>query len=83
MKKYAALPPMLAPRLISREAAAAYLSIGTTKFDEMVRDRRMPAPKRIDGRKLWDLRQLDEAADNLPTDGHDEADETWADIDAA
>lgn len=57
------------PRLVSREAAAAYVGIGATKFDELVQSNRMPKPKRIDARKLWDLRQLDAAVDDLPVDG--------------
>lgn len=34
------------PRGLSREEAARSIGVGTTKFDEMVRDRRMPRPKR-------------------------------------
>ncbi len=68
MAKPTKLPDTLRPRLICREAAAAFLSIGATKFDELVQDRRMPPPKRIDGRKLWCVRALDAAADALPDD---------------
>jgi len=32
-----------------------------TKFDEMVVDGRMPKPKRIDSRTVWDRIKLDEA----------------------
>ena len=32
----------------------------------MVRDGRMPGPKQIDARKVWDLRKLDIAFDALP-----------------
>ncbi|MGA9659519.1 MAG: hypothetical protein WBQ60_10515 [Asticcacaulis sp.] len=39
-----------------------------TKFDEMVSDGRMPAPKRVDRRVLWDRWALDLAFDNLPND---------------
>jgi excisionase family DNA binding protein len=39
-----------APRGLSRDEAARYIGVGTTKFDEMVADGRMPRPKRIDGR---------------------------------
>ena len=62
-----ALPATLAPRLIGREAAAAYLQIGRTKFDELVKDGRMPRPKCIDGRRLWDVRAIDIAVDELPS----------------
>jgi hypothetical protein len=35
----------------------------------MVGDGRMPAPRRIDARKIWDIRDLDLAFDSLPRDG--------------
>ncbi len=55
------LPPSLPPRGLSRVQAAEYVGIGATKFDEMVSDGRMPKPKRIDGRTIWDRIKLDEA----------------------
>jgi hypothetical protein len=63
------LPPSLAPRGLSRVQAAAYIGVGATKFDEMVDDGRMPRPKRIDGRIVWDRVKLDEAFDALGEDG--------------
>lgn len=69
MPRHSPLPPTLAPRLISREAAAAYAGVGATKFDQLVKDGRMPKWRRIDGRKLWDVRLLDSAIDDLPIDG--------------
>jgi len=55
------LPLSLAPRGLSRAQAAEYIGVGVTKFDEMVDDGRMPKPKRIDGRSVWDRMKLDEA----------------------
>ena len=55
-------------RGLSRGEAAMYIGISASKFDELVRDHRMPGPKRIDGRKIWDVRQLDLAFDSLPDD---------------
>lgn len=55
------LPPSLPPRGLSRGQAAEYIGVGCTKFDEMVGDGRMPRPKRIDSRCVWDRVQLDEA----------------------
>jgi predicted DNA-binding transcriptional regulator AlpA len=54
------LPLSLAPRGLSRVQAAEYIGVGVTKFDEMVGDGRMPRPKRIDGRNVWDRIKLDE-----------------------
>jgi predicted DNA-binding transcriptional regulator AlpA len=81
-----ALPPTLAPRLISRVAAAAYVNVSPTTFDEMVKDGRMPKPKRLGGRrKAWDVRALDAAVDNLPVENNDNDNdnETWDNVDAA
>jgi len=55
------LPVSLPPRGLSRVQAAEYIGVGVTKFDEMVMDGRMPKPKRIDGRTVWDRIKLDEA----------------------
>jgi predicted DNA-binding transcriptional regulator AlpA len=87
MARQAALPPTLAPRLVSREGAAAYACISPNKFDEMVRDGRMPKARRIDARKVWDIRELDAAIDGLPVDGSAAQNAPslsgWEDIDAA
>lgn len=68
-RKYEALPPSLPPRGLCREAAARYIGISPTKFDEMVDDGRMPGPKRIDTRKVWDRSALDVAFEALPAEG--------------
>jgi hypothetical protein len=43
-----------------------YLGISPSKFDELVKDGRMPRCRLIDARKLWDLHELDMAFDELP-----------------
>lgn len=60
-----ALPAGLAPRGLNRVEAAAYIGISPRKFDELVEDGRMPPAVQIDGRKVWDLRELDLAFDRL------------------
>lgn len=57
------------PRGFSREEAARYVGVGTTKFDEMIADRRMPKPRQIDGRTVWDRVELDMAFSELPHQG--------------
>ena len=70
----------LPPRGISRVEAAAYVGVSPSKFDEMVRDHRMPNPKRIDCRKVWDLRDLDLAFDALPYEDATAGSTTWDDF---
>jgi predicted DNA-binding transcriptional regulator AlpA len=67
-KTISRLPLSLAPRGLSRAQAAEYIGVGTTKFDEMVGDGRMPRAKQIDGRLVWDRIKLDEAFDALDDD---------------
>lgn len=57
-----------APRGLSREEAARYVGVGSTKFEEMVKDGRMPRPKRIDGRVIWDRLRIEAAFSDLPED---------------
>lgn len=56
-------------RGLSRDVSAVYIGVSTRKFDEMVRDGRMPKPKEIDARRVWDIRALDSAFDALPGEG--------------
>lgn len=60
------LPLSLPPRGLSREQAAAYLGISPNTFNDMVDDGRMPGPKVINRRRVWDRHALDLAFDALP-----------------
>jgi predicted DNA-binding transcriptional regulator AlpA len=53
-------------RGLSRTEAAMYVGISPSKFDELVDDNRMPKPRLIDCRKVWDVHELDLAFDELP-----------------
>lgn len=63
---------------MARETAARYVGLGTTKFDQMVLDGRMPKPKRIDGRLVWDRLLLDAAFDDLSNQPANQIDEILA-----
>lgn len=77
MPKPHVLPLSLPPRGLSRVMAAQYLNVSPVKFDEMVRDGRMPPAKRIDSRKIWDRVALDFAFDALPEDGETPVANPW------
>ncbi len=64
--------PLPTRRGLSRVEAAGYIGVGASKFDAMVADGRMPKPKKIDGRRVWDVRSLDRSFDALP--GGDDSD---------
>lgn len=66
-------------RGLSRIEAAMYVGISPTKFDEMVVDSRMPTARRIDGRKVWDVRELDLSFDALPREDSPATGTSWDD----
>ena len=79
-----ALPPTLAPRLINREAAAAYVNVSPNTFDEMVKIGKMPSPKRLTARRFgYDVRALDLAVDSLPVGGHNRIRRDYGDFSVA
>lgn len=61
------------PRGLSRDEAARYVGIGTTLFDAMVLDGRMPHPRTINSRVIWDRLELDDAFNELPHRGREPA----------
>ena len=63
------LPISLPPLGLSREQAAAYIGISPSLFDVLVGDGRMPLPKRINRRRLWDRRTIESAFAALPDSG--------------
>lgn len=88
MPRQTALPPSLAPRLIDREASAAYVCVSPNTFDEMVARKQMPKAKVLSARRVaWDVRELNAAIDALPHNGEDESliadDEGWTEHNAS
>src|SRR4051794_31490813 len=77
-RKRDVLPASLAPRGLSREEAAAYIGVSATLFYALVADGRMPQPKRINSRKVWDRFLLDPA---FEASDDDQGDSNWADVD--
>jgi hypothetical protein len=69
-QRTSALPVGVMPRGLSRIQAAEYIGVSASLFDEMVRDGRMPGPKCINCRRVWDVRQLDSAFAALPDSEH-------------
>lgn len=72
------LPLSLAPRGLSRAEAAAYVGVSPSLFDLLVSDGRMPAPKRINSRTVWDRKKLDQAFELIP-DGKTVENNPWDD----
>ena len=72
-----ALPRSLPPIGLSREVAAAFIDVSPSKFDEMVKDGRMPKPKKIDARRVWSRTAVEKKFAALPGDDGEQEDE-WA-----
>jgi hypothetical protein len=71
------LPPSLARRGLSRVQAAAYIGMSPSLFDKLVGDGRMPCPKAVNSRVIWDRLKLDEAFEALPDRDGEEPDNPW------
>lgn len=78
------LPSSLPPRGLCRVEAAAYVGVSPSLFDMMVSDKRMPKPKVINSRTVWDRLKLDQAFAALPDkDGAADIKNPWDDEEAA
>lgn len=69
--------PLPVTRGLNRVQAAAYVGVSTSLFDEMVNDARMPKPKRVNARTIWDRQALDRAFDRLPGGDVTDDDGEW------
>jgi hypothetical protein len=55
------LPPNVEPLAVCREEAADIWGVGTTTFDELVKEGIIDPPIHVRGRRLWDLAALKRA----------------------
>jgi hypothetical protein len=63
------LPPGIVPYAVGKQAAAALISISAGFFDKLVGDGRMPEPRELDGRVLWDSEEVKAAWRAIPKRG--------------
>jgi Predicted transcriptional regulator len=80
MSRVAASARPIPRRGLRRDEAAAYVGISPSKFDQAVSDGRMPRPRKLDGCVIWDVRELDAAFDDLPTDRQSDGGNEWDDV---
>ena len=62
-------------RGLNKKEAADYIGVGSTKFFELVKAKRMPVPRLLDKRVIWDREELDEFFDRLPRQANDNEEE--------
>ena len=78
MNKTAAAGRLTIRRGLGEAEAALYIGLGASKFRQLVVDGRMPRPRLIDGRRVWDVTGLDAAFLELPIEGQqDQDDNPW------
>ncbi|MFT0892924.1 helix-turn-helix transcriptional regulator [Pseudochelatococcus sp. G4_1912] len=67
-------------RGLGEPEAALYLGLGSSKFRQLVNEGRMPRPRLIDSRRIWDVDDLDAAFRGLPIEGDSghEDDDPWS-----
>ena len=53
--------------VLNRSEAANYIGVSTKKFNELVRQGRMPTPRLIDDQTMWYTSELDKFFDKLST----------------
>ena len=66
------------PRIaVGRDEAAASLGISRNLFNTMVDDGRMPRPRVVNGRRLWDADEVRVAFRTIPRDGDETSSNPW------
>ena len=53
-------------RGLNARESAIYIGVGLSKFDEWVELKKMPEPRQIDSRMVWDKHELDEYFNQIP-----------------
>ena len=61
------------PRGLSREEAARYVGVGTSMFDQLIAEGRMPRPLRVGKRLIWDRLKIEAAFADLDEGGRENA----------
>ena len=70
-------------RGLSADEAAIYLSLSRKTFIDMVKDEKMPMPRLVGKRKIWDVEEIDAYFRELPREGEIiQEDDTWRDLQA-
>jgi hypothetical protein len=65
---------------LGESEAAAAIGISASKFRMLVVDKRMPSPRRLDGRNIWDVDELRAAFKAIPHEDESKKGNSWADL---
>lgn len=75
-----ALSPLPTRIGLSRDEAAAFVGVSANTFGKMVDEGRMPRPRVVNARRLWNAREVEAAFAALPRDGDDASSNPWDDV---
>lgn len=70
-------PRICAPIGMNRVQAADHIGVSTTLFEEMVKDGRMPKPKRANTKPLWNRIEIERAFEDLPEPEEKDPTDPW------
>ncbi len=77
MSRFDHLPPGFIPFAVSRETGAELIGISPNHFDKLVKEGRLPAPRELGGRVLWDSDEIRAAWRAMPRRGQSSSDNPW------
>lgn len=66
----------ITPRGLSRIDAARYVGVSPGTFDKLIAENKMPKPKHVGSRRIWDRHMLDLAFDDI-AGPDDDAQNDW------
>jgi len=65
------------PRGLPIGRAAEYIGCSPSTFETMVKSGKMPSPRRIGVKRVWDSAELDDAFEQLPKDNDNQEKNDW------
>jgi predicted DNA-binding transcriptional regulator AlpA len=77
MPRFDNLPPGIVPYAVSRETAAELLGISAGTFDKLVKAGKLPEPREVESRILWDSAEIRAAWRAMPRRGQQPPGNEW------
>ena len=77
MSRFDNLPPGIIPFAVSRDTGAALLGISGGTFDKLVRAGKLPEPREVESRILWDAKEIEAAWRAMPKRGQPSTSNEW------
>ena len=80
MRKKSDIASRLAVRRgLGEDEAAVFIGVSPSYFRELVERKVMPLARRLGKRRIWDIRELNTAFDQLPREKDEQNNDSWSD----